>query len=78
MQQERRNTRARQMNVRTAYLEVRERCESGVAEEDLQTTLAAEGSNVRKEGWLLKLTPTTRFSVSAGTGIVTLTLPSSS
>ena len=57
VQDQRKNVRNRQINIRTAYLEARDRSESRRPEEDMLTTLAAEGSNMRKEGWLLKLSP---------------------
>ena len=49
VQDQRKNVRNRQINIRTAYLEARDHSESRRPEEDMLTTLAAEGSNVRKK-----------------------------
>mmetsp|Transcript_10326 Transcript_10326/g.29481 ORF Transcript_10326/g.29481 Transcript_10326/m.29481 type:complete len:1176 (-) Transcript_10326:365-3892(-) len=50
----RKDAKQRQVNVRNLYLEIREKVSEGIAEEDMMTTLATEGSNIKKEGWLLK------------------------
>ncbi len=55
LQRHRKDARARQGNIRERYMEARKRCAAGVAAEEMLTTLASEGSELKKEGWLTKL-----------------------
>lgn len=41
--------------VKEAYAEIKASVTEGVAEEDMMTTLASEGTSLKKEGWLYKL-----------------------
>jgi len=55
VQRKRRIARGRQANIRSVYLDVRKKADSSVADESLNTISALQGSGLKKEGWLTKL-----------------------
>ena len=55
MQRKRITARGRQANIRSVYLDLRNKADTSVADESLNTISALQGSGLKKEGWLTKL-----------------------
>jgi hypothetical protein len=68
VQKNRKDARARQASVRAAYLDARTRAETSVADDALCTVSALQGSGLKKEGWLAKLS-NARGVLASGPGL---------